>query len=236
MSDIFLLAIATVKIAFLHTLLGPDHYLPFIMMATARKWSMLKTSWVTLLCGLGHVLGSILLGLVGVTIGIGISRLIGIESLRGELASWLLTSFGLVYFVWGMGWAIKNKPHTHFHAHADGTVHQHEHTHHQDHSHVHDQTNPTSVTPWVLFIIFVMGPCEPLIPILMYPAARESLGGMILVSSLFGIVTMVTMLGMVLISTFGISFLPLAKLHRYTHAIAGATIGLYGLAILALGL
>ena len=235
MSDIFLLAIATIKIAFLHTLLGPDHYLPFIMMATARKWSMLKTSWVTLLCGLGHILGSILLGLVGVAIGIGISRLIGIESLRGELAAWLLTSFGLVYFVWGMGRAIRNKPHTHFHAHADGTVHQHEHTHHQDHAHVHDQTNPTRVTPWVLFIIFVMGPCEPLIPILMYPAARESLGGMILVSSLFGVVTMATMLGMVLISTYGISFLPLAKLQRYNHAFAGAAIGLCGLAILVLG-
>lgn len=235
-TDILLLTIAAAKIAFIHTLLGPDHYLPFIVMASARKWSILKTSWVTLLCGLGHVLGSILLGLVGVAIGVGINRLVRIESFRGELAAWLLTSFGMVYFVWGMGRAIKNRPHSHFHAHADGSVHQHEHTHHHDHAHVHDQAKPVSLTSWVLFVVFILGPCEPLIPFLMYPAAEALLTGMILVATLFGIVTLATMLGMVLISTYGINFLPLSKLQRYSHAFAGATMSFCGLAILLLGL
>ena len=49
-------------IAFLHTILGPDHYLPFIVMARARSWSMARTLLVTAVCGLGHVASSILLG------------------------------------------------------------------------------------------------------------------------------------------------------------------------------
>ena len=36
-----------------HTLAGPDHYLPFIVMGKARQWSLGKTMWITFLCGLG---------------------------------------------------------------------------------------------------------------------------------------------------------------------------------------
>ena len=41
-----------------HTLCGPDHYLPFIVMGKANRWSMPKTLWITFLCGLGHVAGN----------------------------------------------------------------------------------------------------------------------------------------------------------------------------------
>jgi hypothetical protein len=33
------LILTAASIGFFHTLLGPDHYLPFIMMSWARKWS-----------------------------------------------------------------------------------------------------------------------------------------------------------------------------------------------------
>ena len=92
------------------------------------------------------------------------------------------------------------------------------------------------MTPWILFIIFVLGPCEPLIPLLMYPAAKESIMGMILVIGVFSAVTIATMLGVVLVSTMGLNFLPLKKMERYTHALAGATIFLSGMAIQFLGL
>lgn len=235
-NDILLLSLVAAKIALLHTLLGPDHYLPFIMMSTARKWSVLKTARITLLCGLGHVLSSVALGLVGVAVGIGVHHLVGIESVRGNLAAWLLTSFGMVYFIWGIHRAIKNKPHTHPHAHGDGTIHNHSHSHHKQHAHVHEKPESAPVTPWVLFVIFVLGPCEPLIPILMYPAAQQSLSGMFLVVAIFGFVTLLTMISVVLISLYGVNFLPLAKLNRYNHAIAGASVSLCGCAILFLGL
>ena len=54
------------SIGFLHTILGPDHYLPFVMMSWSRQWSWFKTTWVTFLCGVGHIVGSVVLGFVGV--------------------------------------------------------------------------------------------------------------------------------------------------------------------------
>ena len=61
-SQLTILLGAAFAMGFVHTILGPDHYLPFIVMSRARKWKMPKTVVITLLCGLGHVLGSILLG------------------------------------------------------------------------------------------------------------------------------------------------------------------------------
>ena len=61
-----LLAVTAAGIGFLHTLLGPDHYLPFIMMARAGNWSRLKTYVVAGLCGVGHVGSSIVIGAIGI--------------------------------------------------------------------------------------------------------------------------------------------------------------------------
>ncbi len=230
-----MLLVSAASIGFFHTLLGPDHYLPFIMMGRARRWSRAKTFWVTAVCGIGHVGGSVVLGMIGIALGIGITRLEIFESVRGNLAAWVLIAFGLVYFVWGLKRAIRNKPHEHRHLHDGGLTHTHTHVHTEDHTHVHDKQQ-ASITPWVLFTIFVLGPCEPLIPLLMYPAAKASLAGVILVAAVFGIVTIGTMLGVVLLSSYGISLLPMARVERYAHAIAGATICMCGAAIQFLGL
>ncbi len=234
--DLTLLAITAASLGFFHTLFGPDHYLPFIMMARARRWSLAKTGWITFLCGLGHIGSSVVLGLIGIALGVAVHRLVAIESFRGNIAAWLLIAFGLVYFAWGLRRAIRNKPHKHWHNHGDDSGHVHTHDHHEEHTHVHEAGDRVNITPWVLFTVFVFGPCEPLIPILMYPAARSSWGGLALVTFVFGGVTILTMMGIVLLSTFGISFLPLGKVERYTHAIAGAAITLCGAAIVFLGL
>ena len=226
------LTITAASLAFVHTVLGPDHYLPFIVMSRARKWTIYKTSWVTLLSGFGHVISSILLGTIGIGVGIALSKLEFMESVRGDLAAWLFVLFGLVYMAWGIYRAVKNKPHKHIHHHGNGTVHVHEHSHQEEHDHTHKN----NITPWVLFTIFFLGPCEPLIPLLMYPAAQESSWGVAQVSIVFGLVTMLTMLALVLLASYGLKFVRLGKMERYTHAIAGATILLSGIAILFLGL
>ena len=70
----------------------------------------------------------------------------------------------------------------------------------------------------------------------MYPAAQHSTTGLIMVTAVFGGVTILTMLTTVLISSFGISLLPMGKLERYSHAMAGGSIFLCGVAIQFLGL
>ena len=234
-SEIVLLCGAAASIGFIHTALGPDHYLPFIMMGRARQWSMTKTAWVTFLCGLGHVLSSVVLGLIGVLVGIQVMKLEAFEAFRGSIAAWLLIGFGFAYFVWGVRRAILNRPHRHVHSHGDAGEHSHEHTHTTEHVHVHDEKK-ANVTPWILFTIFVFGPCEPLIPLLIYPAAESSVIGTILVAAVFSVVTIGTMLAIVMFSSWGVAFAKLGWLERYTHAAAGATICASGLAIQFLGL
>ncbi len=234
-TETLLLCGTAASIGFIHTALGPDHYLPFIMMCRARRWSLAKTARITFLCGLGHVLSSVFLGFIGIFVGIQLLKLELFESFRGSLAAWLLIGFGFAYFVWGIRRAILNRPHSHLHFHADSDD-DHDHVHnHKDSAHHHIPTK-RSITPWVLFTIFIFGPCEPLIPLLMYPAANSGLFDVFLVASIFSIVTIGTMLAIVLCSSSGLMFAKFGRLERYTHAIAGATICLSGFAIQFLGL
>ena len=83
---------------------------------------------------------------------------------------------------------------------------------------------------------FLFGPCEPLIPILMYPAAENNISGSILVSILFSVVTIGTMMSIVLVFKLGLSKINLKPVEKYSHLIAGAMIFLSGLAIQFLGL
>jgi nickel/cobalt transporter (NicO) family protein len=250
-SEILLLCTTAATIGFVHTALGPDHYLPFVMMAKVRKWTLQKTVWITVVSGLGHVLSSVILGLIGIFLGAELMKLEFLEAWRGTFAAWLLIGFGFAYFVWGVFRAIKNRKHSHIHVHEDGVIHNHTHGHMGLHAHVHDQhqakalnapyahhhhTVVKDITPWILFTIFVLGPCEPLIPLLMYPAANASMAGMYLVATVFAITTIVTMVGIVLLGVWGVGFVKFGKLERFTHAIAGATICLSGLAIMFLGL
>ena len=237
MSDkILILSITAASMGFIHTVLGPDHYLPFIVMSKARKWSIVRTGMITLLCGVGHVGSSILIGVIGIAFGLGLSKVKGIEGIRGDIAAWAFIAFGFLYMLWGIFRAIRNKPHKHKHLHNGGITHEHEHRHANEHDHTHKGEKAVNLTPWVLFLIFVLGPCEPLIPLLMYPAAKNNPGGIIIVSLIFAVVTILTMLVLVLIATYSLKSIPLGKMERYTHAIAGATILLSGCAIVFLGL
>ena len=233
--EITVLTLSAAAIAFLHTLLGPDHYLPFVAMARARGWTLRRSLQITLLCGIGHLAGSVLLGFVGITVGVQLASLEWLEGLRGNLAAWMLIGFGLAYTVWGLRQALRNRPHTHWHSHG-GVTHSHVHTHHGGHAHVHEaETSRRSLTPWVIFVIFVLGPCEPLIPLLMYPAARESWIGVLAVTTVFGLVTVLTMLAAVFLSLKGLEKLRLKAFERYAHVLAGSTILACGLAIVFLG-
>jgi nickel/cobalt exporter len=91
--------ITAASIGFFHTLFGPDHYLPFIMMSRAKKWSLTKTAWITVLCGIGHVGSSVVLGAIGIILGIAVSKKVFSRSCRrnntpqwiGDPIPWAMT-------------------------------------------------------------------------------------------------------------------------------------------------
>lgn len=234
--DLQVLCITAVSLAMLHTLIGPDHYLPFIALGKSRNWSTAKTLKVTGLFGLGHAAGSVVLGFIGIALGTALNALVNFESWRADLAAWALTAFGLCYLVFSLRKALRGgrRAHVHMHVHADGTVHSHEH-HHREASHLHPHERPEgrSLAYWSLFFVFVLGPCEALIPLLMYPASQNNIAGVWLVTGLFVTVTLLTMLSAVWLGMTGLKRVRGAGLERYSGVIAGSAIACCGAAMLA---
>ncbi len=230
-STLYALLSLALFIGVTHTLLGPDHYIPFIAMSRAGQWSLPKTILITILCGIGHVGSSVVLGILGILLGLAVSSLETFESFRGDIAGWLLLGFGIAYTAWGIRQAIRSKPHTHLHMPEGAGVEVHEHLHEGGHEHSHPGggINVSQLTTWSLFTIFVLGPCEPLIPQLMYPAAKGHWAGVAAVALVFSIATIGTMTVMVVACFYGLKKVP--SLERYTHAIAGIAIVMCGLAI-----
>jgi nickel/cobalt transporter (NicO) family protein len=238
--SIMTLVITAISLGFIHTIFGPDHYVPFVMMSKAQKWSRKKTALITFLCAIGHVATSIIIGLVLAGFGMaaaswGESKWALFQDFRGSLAAWLLMGLGAAYFTWGLVQAKRNKPHKHLHVHEDGAIHTHGHTHNNSHMHAH-QTKEKQITPWILFTIFIFGPCESLIPLMLGAWAIAKGTGVIVVAAAFSITTIITILAAVGILLAGISLVPLGKLERYTHAMAGLSLVICGIAIQFLGL
>lgn len=235
-SEFLVLLWTAAAVGVVHTILGPDHYIPFAAMAKSGDWSRARTIRVTVLCGLGHIGSSVLLGLLGVALGWALGSMEAIERARGEWAAWGLIALGLTYGVWGVHRGLKNRPHHHVHRHGDGTLHAHDHGHHEDHAHVHESAGSAQLTPWVLFIAFVLGPCEPLIPLLIVPAMAHGWLELAAVVAVFGAATLCTMLMCVWILHRGISLVPLHPFERWSHAFAGFAVFACGGAMAWLGL
>ena len=230
-AELEILILAAVTVACLHTVTGPDHYLPFIALSKSRGWSWAKTIGWTLICGCGHVWSSVLLGLGGAAIGWSLSKVKWMENIRGGVAGWAMIGFGLLYGVWGLWRAWRNRPHKHFDIYEDGSVYVYEHRHGEA---VRPQDRH-AVTPWVLFIVFVLGPCEPMIPLLYFPAVKNSWSGMLLLILVYTFFTLATMVFMVMAGYYGLAFMKLEKLDRYMHALGGLTLFICGAGMVFMG-
>ena len=230
-SEMQVLAVTAISIACLHTVTGPDHYLPFIALSKSRGWSFAKTIGCTIICGCGHVWSSVLLGLGGAAIGWSLSKINWIENIRGGIAGWVMLVFGFIYGSWGLHRAYKNNPHKHFDLQDDGSIYVYQHKHGET---VTPQ-NRHKVTPWVMFIIFILGPCEPMIPLLYFSGAKNSWSGIILLIGIYTVVTLLTMITMVTLGYKGLAFVKTEKIERYMHAIGGLTIFICGVSMLFLG-
>lgn len=224
-----ILIASAIGIAFMHTVIGIDHSLPFVALGRANGWPLRKLWAVTSLCGLGHVLSSVVLGALGVGLGMAVVRLEWIERWRGELAAWLLIIFGLIYAAWAF--ARRRRGQRHSHTHSGSLVHS------EFHESVHSQASmdPRALTTWSLFIIFVLGPCEPLIPLLMAPSAELGVLAPGVIAAAFGVTTIGTMLGMVTLGHLGLRSPAFGHLEVHAHSLAGLAIAASGAAIKLLG-
>lgn len=203
-----ILILSSLTIGFLHAL-APDHWLPFVMLGQAQKWSKFKLSTITVLAGLGHVAASFFIGSIGLLLGIVVEQVELWETSRGNIASLLLIGFGIAYMVWGIkNWGRK-------------------------HSHQIEKTKIVSY--WTLFALIVFGPCEPLIPLL-FAGYGISWSAVFSVFTVFSVATIGTMIFQVHIASYGISLLWKHKIEHASDVVAGGVIALTGVAIQVFGI
>lgn len=194
---------------------APDHWVPFLAVGRARKWSAARTAQVTLLCGFAHVSVSVVLGLLALWVGREILEAFGAR--LEAVAGMLLVGFGLAYAVWGLRRAAAERVHGHSHSHFD---------------HVHD---PTRATVAGLVLLFSVDPCVRLIPIIL-AAAPLGWARLVALILLYEVATVGTMVAIVLAARAGaMSRFQAPWLDRYGDALAGALIVATGLGVAALG-
>ena len=232
----FILIPTAASLGIFHTAIGVDHYIPFVAMSKANKWSFLKTMLIVLICGIGHVLSSVVLGLIGIWIGSHLSFLEGIEDFRGQIATWFLIAFGLIYMLWGIRNAIKNKPHKHILSDGNEVWHDHHEHNNKESGEGHTEKGGVHRSFWPLFVLLVLGPCEPLIPLIMYPSVNSGMASVVLVAAVFSVCTIATMLLCTAIVLAGVNMIPMKKVERYSHALAGFAVLMCGVAIQIFGI
>ena len=234
MNEMSVLVMSAATLGVIHTLLGPDHYLPFIVLSKARKWTQTRTLWITFISGVGHVGGSVIMGLIGIAMGLSLSKLEAFEASRGSLVGWMLIAFGVLYSAYGIYKYAKRGAHVHLPSFLRPKAIRHKDLHLTDE--LQEANDAGRLTPWILFLIFVFGPCEVLIPMLIYPAAQQSGMGVFLVALVFGIATIGTMLLVVFLGYKGFSLVRFKGKEHQIHLLAGLVILLAGVGMQFLGL
>lgn len=200
--------------AVIHTIMGPDHYLPFVAIGKSRGYRLKTTLLWTFICGIGHIVSALLIALAFIYFSHWLSEenFTWIEDNRGNIAAYSLIGLGAAYLLWAL-------------------KHRWQHKHNLKHQHFPVNADSKDISVWVLFIIFVLGPCEALLPIL---TASSVLGVYAVISStiIFSIATISTMMLAVTLGTLGINALRFNRLEAYAHEIAGGTIMACGIAII----
>lgn len=208
------LMITAATIGSLHSV-APDHWLPFAALARARKWSVLRTTQLTFLCGFGHVTVSALLGIIGLFVGLEAVHAFG-STLEAN-ATLLLIGFGLAYMTWGL-WRIFRGRLLHQVDHVEGIRHDHGHGH--DHHH-------GKLTAWSLFLLFCADPCVAVMPMIV-AASAAGWHAVISVVLVYEAATIATMIVLVTTAYAGVQKLRFAWVDRYGDAVAGALIVVVG--------
>ena len=216
--ETFLIAGSAASVGFIHTILGPDHYLPLVAMARTNGWSGPKTATYTAFCGFSHVLGTILIGSLVFLLGLAFFNIETVQSIRRFCR---VFSFTVWCNLFCMGCEMGNS----------------QKRLKEDSEKVESQSSTFSrCTPFALFYFFILEPCEPLIPLMSLGTENTEVFSSILVVSAFCGTTVLTMLFCVMLFYYGISrFSFFIKLEDYMHAATGLIIFLCGTAIQFLG-
>jgi nickel/cobalt exporter len=231
------LAVAGFGAAFLHAAI-PTHWLPFVLVGRARRWSRRKTLSVALLAGAGHVAANTALGAAIAWFG---ARL-GEESL--ELLPWavggLLVVIGL-WFCWRQwrgGGLCHHHPPGGRHQPSNGCGHGHEHSHWDEELRESALAAPAT-GDWAviggLLAMLTLSPCEAFLPVYLL-GVPFGVHGFLVLSAILAVATLGAMALFTWLTLLGFERFRLQNLERREAGLLGAIFVTLGVLVVALEL
>jgi ABC-type nickel/cobalt efflux system permease component RcnA len=226
----YLLTGTAIATAAFHTLI-PDHWLPFVLIGRARRWSLRTTAAVSGGSALLHTCLSVVLGLIAIRIGREATAAAGatLERVSGAL----LVVFGLAY----AGWAWKKGGHFHpggamLHREEEGPdCDGHEGDAHSGHLHYHAdrQLIEGAGGRGALYLALIVGlnPCVLVLPIIL-AAAQRGAKVIALVATAYSATTIALMVGLSMAGVAGARRFEPPGAARYMEALSGLLIAAVG--------
>lgn len=199
-----LLASSAAFVGLVHSL-APGHWLPVVLMAKSRKWSIVNALWGALVTASGHVFISILLGALALFVG---------SELLVSHEEWIERYAGLGVGLFGLIYAIRS-----FQKHS----HCHGHTHHGP-----QPKKKEKKSPYRFLFLLGFSPCVAVLPIF---AAAAPQGSFAVALTMLGFAAGVlsALAGATLSVHFGVMKLDHPVFEHYGDVITGAGVFLMGL-------
>jgi nickel/cobalt transporter (NicO) family protein len=198
----FTVIAGTVLLAFVHALI-PNHWLPLLAVARAENWKQKDVTLITFMAALGHVLGTVALGLVLGAIGKELQQEYG--GIIHVVSSILLIVFGLIYYT-------VNLPHHHHSSQKDVAQYK------------------RSKRKWILIFIVMMflSPCLE-VESLFLSAGAYGMGLVTLLSVIYAIVSISGILLLVNLGYKGVNLLSAHFIEHNEKRISGIVLILVGI-------
>ena len=193
--------------AFLHAAL-PTHWLPFVLVGRAQRWSLPKNLLAVAAAGLAHIATTAVVGSLIVAAGMALDGVVA--GLLPHLSAVLLFGFGAFYLVKS---AIRRP------VMAGGPA--------------LDLAEPTvghATAFWGLVAVMALSPGEVLLPIYM-SSAQEGVAALALLTLAFAVGTILGMATFTTLARAGASVLKLERWARYEGAILGVALIAIGLLV-----
>jgi nickel/cobalt transporter (NicO) family protein len=189
----------------------PNHWLPLIAIGKTEKWTTRETMLATAITGLSHTLSTVMIGIIVGFIGYKLAG--SYQLISGTIAPTILVLIGLVYIV------------LHFrHSHHD---HEHSHSHNKSYM----PNKPKLALLLSLSIAMFLTPCVEL-EAYYFQAGTIGWAGILIVSVVYTLTTVILMLVLVYLGKEGISKFRSHYLEHHEKLVTGVVLivlGLFGL-------
>lgn len=230
------IAATGLMVAFFHAAI-PTHWLPFVLVARARRWRHGKALAVSVFAGLGHVALTSLLGLAIAWFGFQLDEHFGHVFTR--VAGWVLLAVGGFYFwrQWRGGVLHHHTPGGH-HEPSAHCGHEIE----EGHSHLEAELEDSELVSgrrgdWAaisgLLVMLTLSPCEGFLPIYL-SAVKFGWTGFFILSGILAVGTLGGMLLFTWLTLVGLEKVELKRIERYEAGLLGVVFTLLGVLMLTL--